>query len=380
MGPIDGHNIATLTSVFRNVKRISKPVVVHVVTKKGHGYMAAEGDPTLYHGVGPFSVLDGKIEEKGALTFSDAFSGGIVERAGRDDRVVAVTAAMSKGTGLSMFNERFPDRFFDVGITEQHAVTFAAGLATGGARPVVGIYSTFLQRSIDQLIHDVVLPGLPVVFAVDRAGVVPGDGETHQGLYDVAFSRALAGLTVMAPATADDLRLMLNYAFDQNGPAMIRYPKAACPDLAVGPAPLEPGRGRFLRRTAEDVLLVTMGGLAAQAMKAADVSARRGRPIDIYDLRFVHPIDTEHLLTVLASYHTVLVFEEAAVRGGIGEFIGALLYGSGCRPEYEHFGIPDAFSARGSREELLRECGLDAEGIVRRVLAPAEPVSNLTNA
>ena len=228
VGPLDGHNVPLLSAVLKNSRLLGKPVVVHVSTMKGRGYSHAEGDPTFYHGVSPFSVVDGKLERKPPRTFTQAFSQSLMEEAEKDPRIVAITAAMVKGTGLVPFQKEYPQRFFDVGITEQHAVTFAAGLAASGMKPVVSLYSTFIQRAVDQVVHDVALSGLPVIFALDRAGLVPGDGETHQGVFDIALFRGIPGLTMLSPASQEEMKVMLEKAFAMNGPVILRYPKASC--------------------------------------------------------------------------------------------------------------------------------------------------------
>ena len=244
VGPIDGHNMAQLTHVLRNARRLDKPVVVHVKTVKGKGYAPAELDPANYHGVSAFSVVDGKLEKKQNPTYTEAFSEALVEMAERDDRIVAISAAMTESTGLSPFQLRFPSRFFDVGITEQHAVTFAAGLARSGLRPVVAVYSTFMQRAVDQVIHDLALPRLPVVLAMDRAGLVGEDGETHHGVFDICLLRSVPGLTIVAPASRGELRLMLDYALKQGAPIAIRYPKSPCgAEHEPLAGPLVAGRG-----------------------------------------------------------------------------------------------------------------------------------------
>ncbi|MBT3272208.1 MAG: 1-deoxy-D-xylulose-5-phosphate synthase [Spirochaetales bacterium] len=380
VGPIDGHNLNTLTSVFKNVRYLNKPVVVHVATQKGRGYPLAEGDPTRFHGVGPFSLVDGKIEEKSSLSFSDAFARSIVTAAEKNASVAAITAAMANGTGLAEFQSRFPERFFDVGITEQHAVTFAAGLAISGLRPVVSLYSTFLQRSVDQVIHDVALPGLPVVITCDRAGVVGGDGETHQGIYDLAFFRPVKGLTILSPGTAEELDSMLLYSLASNGPSLIRYPKASCFVLEENSLPLEPGRGVFVRKNSGESLIITTGGLLSEAVGAADRLAARGIISDVYNLRFIKPLDQNFLLDLAARYERVLVVEDAVEYGGVGEFLAAMVGARGEASKWHFRSIPEVYDARGTRNELLHVCGLDAIGIAEMLLEekPARRFYRLT--
>ena len=368
VGPIDGHNIPRLIRMFRNVQRFEGPVVVHVITRKGKGYSFAEENPTRFHGVTPFSLLDGKFENARKLGFTEAFSRSIVGLAEKDKRIVAVTAAMADGTGLRPLRDADPRRVFDVGIAEENAVTFAAGLAIAGLRPVVAIYSTFMQRAVDQVIHDVAIPGLPVVFAVDRSGIVPSDGETHQGLFDAGLFGAVPGLTIVSPSCAMEMDLCLRWALSAPGPVMIRYPKAVCaPDLAECAAALEAGRGVFVRRHRSEVLLVSVGGILPEVMKAIHILNLKGISADIYSMRFIKPIDSEYLLNVISPYATVVLAEESFVRGGVGEYVGRLLFEHGSRIRFTSIGAPDRFVSQGSRSQLLGFCGLDGESIARRV-------------
>lgn len=394
VGPIDGHNLQLLQSVFKNIRELEKPVVVHVITRKGRGYSKAETDPTHFHGVGPFSVVDGKIEKKSTLSFSEAFSQAVIDEAESDPRIVAITAAMSHGTGLVSFQERFPDRFFDVGISEQHAITFAAGLATSGMKPVVAIYSTFLQRSVDQIIHDVALPGLPVLIAADRAGFVGGDGETHQGAYDISLLRPVPGLTILSPSSVQELRLMVSYCLSLPGPSVIRYPKASCLTsgdfVDVCPA-LESGRGAYLRKAGGDHLIITTGGLAREALAASHRLSDKGLAVDVFNLRFLKPFDAAFYIGLLGQYESAIVVEDGVETGGTGEMLlakaaaaaaGEVTREAAAAPSGDNGagteqrrpatmkvrGMPEVFDARGSREELLSRCGLDAAGISEMVL------------
>ena len=368
VGPIDGHNMSVMQSVFRNVRKLEKPVVVHVVTQKGKGYSRAETDPTHFHGVSPVSQVQGKIEKKSSISFSDAFSQAIVNEAESDPKIAAVTAAMSGGTGLSQFQELFPDRFFDVGIAEQHAVTFAAGLAISGMKPVVAIYSTFLQRSVDQIIHDVALPGLPVVIVADRAGLVGGDGETHQGIYDVSLFRPVPGLAILSPATAAELEMMLSYTLSSGGPSLIRYPKASCITPNEESPSLESGRGVFMRRVGGDHLILSTGGIITEAIGAAHRLAEKGIAVDVFNLRFLKPFDIDFYLDLLAGYESAVLVEDQAASGGIGEMLlsnvtDRTAAGGTAGVNLRIRGVPELFDARGTREELLNLCGLDSHGI-----------------
>ena len=367
IGPIDGHNLSTLHSVLQNARRLNKPVVVHVVTQKGRGYPLAEIDPTLFHGIGPFSVVDGKIEERSSISFSEAFSRCLVDLADRDRKIAAITAAMAHGTGLSLFQDRYPDRFFDVGITEQHAVTFAAGLAISGMRPVVALYSTFLQRSVDQIIHDVALPGLPVTIVVDRAGLVSGDGATHQGVYDISLLLGIKGLTILCPGGMRDLELMLSYCLSTRGPALIRYPKASCYAFDGEADPLVKGRGVFLRRGHGEILLISTGGMLHETMEAANLLSQHDIRSDVYHLRFIKPIDEAYLISLVSRYRVAALIEDGVATGGIGEHVSSLLLDSGSQVHFMHYGIPEEFDARGTRDQLMANCGLDRVSIAQMV-------------
>ena len=367
IGPLDGHNLQILHSVFHNVRRLKKPVVVHVATKKGRGYQLAEGNPTRYHGVGPFSIVDGKIEHNSALTFTEVFANSLISSAKNNPKVVAITAAMAEGTGLSAFQEQFPERFFDVGIAEPHAVTFAAGLAIGGIKPVVAIYSTFLQRSLDQIIHDVCLPNLPVVLVVDRAGLVGSDGETHQGLYDLAFIRSIENMTILCPASADEVRLMLEYCLELKSPSLIRFPKAPCFPLEGLDAGLVRGRGVYNRYSAEELLIINVGGLMGEVTDAAHRLLSEGIPCDIYNLRFAKPLDLSYLKTIFKNYSTICLVEDGVETGGVGEQLGAWVLESGLDCRFAHMGVKSASSKNGTRAQLLSENGLDGLGLARRI-------------
>jgi 1-deoxy-D-xylulose-5-phosphate synthase len=368
VGPIDGHDIGALTRALGNLRNVEGPVVVHVTTRKGNGFALAENDPTRFHGISPFSVVDGSVEESSRLTYTEAFSRAIMEEAQRDSRVLAVTAAMVDGTGLRPLAAKHPARVFDVGIAEDHAVTFAAGLALAGMRPVVAMYSTFVQRAVDQVIHDVALPRLPVVFAVDRAGFVPGDGETHQGLFDISLFAGVPGMTLLAPASRTELCLSFRWALSQERPVMIRYPKAVCgPELDALASPLEEGRGVFVRFLQSEVLLVSVGGILPEALEAAHILNLAGISVDIYNLRFVKPIDSDSLYSILRLYRHAVVVEEGIARGGVGEHVGRLMAERDADGQpavsLRVRGAPDAFAATGSRGQLLAAAGLDGAGI-----------------
>lgn len=373
-GPIDGHDIAGMVRVLREARVLGKPVVVHVVTRKGKGFDLAEEDPTLYHGVSPMRCTDGEFEPRVASTFTDAFSRAMVRRGCFDDRLVAVTAAMTKGMGLEAFRAACPGRLYDVGIAEEHAVTFAAGLAARGLRPVVGLYSTFSQRAVDQVLHDVVLPRLRVVLALDRSGAVADDGETHQGIYDIALFRSFPDLAILAPASAVELAACLEWALDSGGPAIVRYPKAPCPreELAFA-EPIEAGRGNFIRRSGADTLVVALGGLVAPAVEASDALLREaaakgaGAVADVYSARFASPVDEDFFLEAVSAYRRVIIVEEGVERGGMGESLVSLIGRGLPRIEATSAGFPSQPFPQGGRDELLARARLDAAGIAARV-------------
>ena len=374
VGPVDGHDIRSLTRMLRSVRNADGPVVVHVATRKGKGYALAEREPTRFHGVSPFSLVDGSVEESTRLTYSEAFARFMVDAAESDPRVVGITAAMLDGTGLRALARRFPDRVFDAGIAEDHAVTFAAGLAQAGMRPVVAVYSTFMQRAVDQVIHDVALQRLPVILALDRSGFVSGDGATHQGIFDIGLFGGVPGLTLFAPASRGELNLCLRWALGQDGPFMVRYPKAVCgPELPELAAPLEPGRGVFVRHLRSEVLLISVGALLPQCLSAAHEQNLAGISADIYNLRFVSPLDTDHLIAILRCYRNVIVAEECAPRGGVGERVCRLVQEAGLKGlTIRCLSAGDGFPGIGTREQLLEKAGLDGHGIARRVRAVCE--------
>ncbi|MDR2509528.1 MAG: 1-deoxy-D-xylulose-5-phosphate synthase [Spirochaetaceae bacterium] len=371
VGPVDGHDLRQLIPIFRDVRRLRRPVVVHVVSKKGRGYKPAEEEPGVFHSVPPFSVEEGKLPAAGE-SWTRAFGTALLEAARACGDVVAITAAMEKGTGISRFKSEFPHRFYDVGIAEAHAVTFAAALALRGLRPVAAIYSTFIQRAVDSIIHDTAISGSPVVFAIDRAGFVSGDGETHQGLFDISIIRMIPNMTLLAPATGAELKLMLNWALSEDLPCAIRYPKAALPqETPEFSAPVERGRGVLVRcaegRAASCVLFT--GSLCEEARGAVRLLAARGVFTDLYNLRFIKPIDEDYIAGLLSGYALAVIAEEGVLAGGVGEYIGALAARRGIATEIVTIGAQDRFYPQASRQELLNSAGLDARGIAAALQA-----------
>lgn len=397
-GPIDGHNIQLLREVLREARAIRKPVVIHVITKKGKGHIDAEANPAAFHGISPASspasspssspASSPALQSSDPLdppdqpapkrpTFTEAFGQAVVAAASADDRVVAVTAAMSAGTGLDGFQRAFPERCFDVGIAEEHAVTFAAGMAAGGLRPVVAIYSTFMQRVFDQVHHDVALQGLPVVFAIDRAGAVPDDGETHQGIYDVQAYRAVPGLTILAPASSGEVGQALRWALGHDGPTMIRYPKAACPPERPAYAePFAPGRGVYVRRAeaGAEALFVASGALVDETLSAADACAKAGLVADVYHLRFLKPVDTSAFAAMASRYRYVVIAEEGVLTGSVASELAAAAAGDG--RAVVALGFDEKPLPQGRRDELLAIAGLSAGGLASTALAMASPAAS----
>lgn len=369
VGPINGHDIRELESVLKKVKQLRKPVVVHVKTVKGAGYSFAEKDPATFHGISAFNIADGKWEHSIGTTFSKAFSKSLCSCAEHNPRIVGITAAMLGGTGLQAFGKKFPTRIFDVGIAEGHAVTFAAGLASKGIRPVVALYSTFLQRAIDNVIHDVALQNLPVVFAIDRAGAVSSDGPTHQGAFDISLLRCIPNVTLLAPASERELSAMLSWALTQHGPVVIRYPKATCPpEIPAFSEPLVCGRGLMLKNTEQAKILIVLctGSLYPQAMEAVSLLAEENILCDMYHLRFIKPLDEKYFLTITERYNTLLFVEEGSKLGGIAREL-ELLVQKNRTVKTAVIGFADAFLAQGTRAEILEEQGLSAAGIALAV-------------
>ncbi len=381
LGPLDGHDIALLIETLQNIKDLKEPIFLHVVTRKGKGYKYSEEDPCVFHGVGPFEVKTGeqqpatKHEEQPQAcyqSYCEAFGLALVDLAASDDRVVAITAAMSEGTGLTPFAEKFPKRFFDVGIAEQHAVTFAAGLATRGIRPVVAVYSTFLQRAYDQIIHDVCLQNLPVVFAIDRAGIVGEDGPTHHGMFDISFLRCVPNLLVMAPKDLGELKRMLAFALRHDGPAAIRYPRGrAGVDLnyIFHEFDMKAGKAEVLTK-GDDIAILAVGHSVAPALKAADELRRSGVHATVVNARFIKPLDTGLFLSLAENTRCILTIEENALAGGFGSGVLEALAHAGLRDiSVKCLGVPDAFVPHGSQKRLRALYGLDETGIYEAAMA-----------
>ncbi len=376
IGPVDGHNIEALLDTFRHVKRLKGPVLVHVLTVKGKGIPYAEADSRTYHGLSQFSPDDGKMEAKtSGVSYTQAFAETLNDIAETDDKVIAITAAMPDGTGLSRFQELHPKRFFDVGIAEQHAVVFAAGLAADGFKPVCAIYSTFLQRAFDPIVHDVALQNLPVRFFLDRAGLVGDDGGTHHGVLDLAYLRCIPNMVVLAPASTDELRAMTRFALAHNdGPIAVRYPRgssAPLPELE-DVAEIKLGRAETLR-DGHDVALIALGAGVELALKAADQLAADGIHATVLNARFCKPLDEEAILDAARRCGRVVTVEDGVLQGGFGSAVLELLADHGVAVPVARVGLPDHFVEHGPVPVLRREVGLTAEAVAAKALALLPP-------
>ena len=362
IGPMDGHDVKALVSTLRNLRKLRGPQFLHVVTRKGKGYAPAEADPIKWHGPGPFDPASGTIykEKSNGPTYSQIFGQWACDMAESEPRLIVVTPAMREGSGLVEFSKRFPERYFDVAIAEQHAVTFAAGLAAEGLKPIVAIYSTFLQRAYDQLIHDVALQNLPVVFAIDRAGLVGSDGATHQGSYDLSYLRCIPNMVVMAPADENECRQMLYTASCLNGPAAVRYPRGGGPGAAITAqmSALPVGRAQVRREGRSGLAILAFGSMVEPSRQIADKL-----DATLINMRFIKPLDEDLVLALAARHRALVTVEENAVAGGAGSSIAELLASDGLQIPLLQLGIPDRFIEHGSRESCLAAAGIDANGL-----------------
>ena len=373
IGPIDGHDLESLIPTLQNIKQLKGPQFLHVVTKKGQGYKLAEADPVLYHGPGKFNPAEGiKPAAASKITYTQVFGDWLCDMAAEDTRLVGITPAMCGGSGMVEFEQKFPARFYDVGIAEQHAVTFAAGMACEGLKPVLAIYSTFLQRAYDQLIHDVALQNLDVTFALDRAGLVGADGATHAGNYDMAYLRCIPNMVVMAASDENECRQMLSTAFQYNGPAAVRYPRGAgigaVIEKTLSTIPLGTGE---VRREGSGIAILAFG-----TMLAPSLAAGKGLNATVANMRFVKPLDVELVKRLAQTHEALVTVEEGAVMGGAGAAVAEALAEAGIVKPLLHLGLPDRFIDQGDTTQLLALCGLDAEGIeasVRKRFGKGEP-------
>ena len=363
LGPIDGHDLDALVPTLINIKQLKGPQFLHVITRKGQGYKLAEDDPIAYHGPGKFNPAEGLKKTVGAKpTYSQVFGQWLCDMAERDPRLMAITPAMREGSGMVEFSERFPRRYFDVGIAEQHAVTFAAGIACEGFRPVVAIYSTFLQRGYDQFIHDVAIQNLPVLFALDRGGIVGGDGATHNGAFDFAYLRTVPNMTVMAPSDAEELRRMLSTGMTLNGPSAVRYPRGAALGETTKELPTLPvGKGE-IRRKGTGIAILAFGTMLKPALDAAE-----SLDATVANMRFVKPLDAELLKQLAESHHLIVTVEEHQIMGGAGSAVCEALAQMKIEKQVLLLGLPDRFIDHGDPARLLASVGLDAEGITKAI-------------
>ncbi|MBI5970105.1 MAG: 1-deoxy-D-xylulose-5-phosphate synthase [Deltaproteobacteria bacterium] len=364
IGPVDGHDVGALITALRDIEEVKGPILLHVLTKKGKGYGPAELDPVSFHGVGPFEAATGKAKKPPAPSYTGVFSSTLLEIAEADARVVAITAAMPEGTGLLKFAERFPGRFFDVGIAEQHAITFAAGLAVEGFAPVTAIYSTFLQRAYDEVFHDVCLQNLPVVFALDRAGIVGADGATHHGLFDISYLRHIPNMVIIAPKDEAELRQMLYSATKYNRPTTLRYPRGNCAGVDMaGPLKEIPlGKAEPLR-DGSDVCILALGTMVYPALEAARELSKTGIKAGVINARFAKPLDEDCISKAAASSGAIITAEENALAGGFGSAVLELFEAKGIRAPVKMIGAPDEFIGHGTQEELRAKHGLTSAAI-----------------
>jgi 1-deoxy-D-xylulose-5-phosphate synthase len=364
IGPIDGHDLDTLVETLGNIRKLEGPQFLHIVTQKGKGYAQAEEDCVLYHGVGKFDPNHGITANLSAkVSYTQVFGDWLCDAAAADERLVGITPAMCEGSGMVEFAEKYPERYFDVGIAEQHALTFAAGLACDGYKPVVAIYSTFLQRGYDQLIHDIAIQNLPVVLAIDRGGLVGADGATHAGSFDLSYLRGIPNMTVMAPADENECRQMLSTAFHLDTPSAVRYPRGVGPGVEVQKSlhTLPVGKAE-VRRNGKQVAILSFGSMLAPALQAAEQL-----DATVANMRFVKPLDEELVLQLARTHELLVTLEENTIQGGAGSAVAECLAQHGVRVAMLHLGLPDEFLEQGDPVQMLADCGLDATGIVRAI-------------
>ena len=368
LGPVDGHDIRAMRKVFNEAKSVKNAVLIHVITQKGKGYEPARKHPSRFHGAEPFDIETGiPKKQKEQASYTDVFATVINKLAEKDDKIVAITAAMPDGTGLKRFSSRYPDRFFDVGIAEEHAVTFAAGLAAGGLKPVVAIYSSFLQRAYDQIVHDVCIQNLPVVFAIDRAGLVGSDGETHQGIFDLSYLSGIPNMHIMAPKNKWELSDMLKFAVRFDGPIAIRYPRGtACDLMKEYRAPIEYGKAELLQ-TGKDVAILAVGSMVETALKVKELLEADGMNPTLVNARFVKPIDTEMIDRLMENHSVIVTMEENVLCGGFGEKVLTYIQDKNRKIQVLPIALPDAYVEQGNVDLLKKELGMDTETIAGRI-------------
>jgi len=375
IGPIDGHQLDMLLTTFENVRHLRGPLLIHLLTKKGKGYLPAEQDQTAFHGTSAFDLVTGEAKKKSTQpTYTSVFANAMIQLAKKDPRVVAITAAMPDGTGLTKFAKEFGSRFYDVGIAEQHGITFAAGMAADGLRPFVAIYSTFLQRGFDQIVHDVALQNLPVVFCLDRAGLVGEDGPTHHGTLDIAYLKGIPNLTLMAPKDENELTQMMETALTLNGPSAIRYPRGEGIGVMLDetPIPLPIGEAEIVRgdiAEAWDIALIAIGNMVYPALSAADILGKQGLKVGVVNARFIKPLDRKMLTAVTRICPNIVTLEDHVLLGGFGESVLSAIAGSESAPfRLLQLGLPDQFITHGAQGLLRKACGLDVDSIVDSIV------------
>ena len=375
LGPVDGHDINGLLRVFKEAKRVKGAVLVHVITQKGKGFAPAEKHPARFHGAEPFEIETGlPSKPRNKANYTDIFSTVMCKLGQRDEKVVAITAAMPDGTGLKRFRNMYPERFFDVGIAEEHAVTFAAGLAAGGLKPIVAIYSSFLQRAYDQILHDVCIQNLPVIFAIDRAGIVGSDGETHQGIFDLSFLSSIPGMTVCAPKNKWELSDMLKFAVNLDVPIAIRYPRGEAYDgLKDYREPMEYGKAEWIYKE-QDIALFAVGSMVKTAEAVYALLKEKGYNVSLINSRFVKPIDEEAVKEAARNHSIIVTMEENVASGGFGEKVLQYMQAEGLSCDFIPVAIPDAYVEHGNVELLKKEIGLDSESIVQTIIKRMEQI------
>lgn len=368
LGPIDGHNVSQMVKVFGEAKKLDHAVLVHVVTQKGKGYSYAEKRPSRFHGIEPFDRTTGElVTEKQKPGYTDVFSKNICTLAKENKQIVAITAAMADGTGLKKFSRYFPDRFFDVGIAEEHAVTFGAGLAAAGMKPYIAVYSSFLQRSYDQILHDVCIQDLPVVFAIDRAGLVGGDGETHQGIFDLSYLNSIPNMSIFAPKNKYELADILKYSVHYDGPLAIRYPRGEAYDgLKEFRQPIVYGKSEIIYKE-KDIALLAAGSMVKVAEEVRKQLKEKGYRVSLVNARFVKPLDEACIEELCQTHSLIVTLEENVLNGGFGEIVTRFINGLDYQGKILNIGVPNFYLEHGAVELLRKECGLDAESIVKKV-------------
>jgi len=370
LGPVDGHNIKVMQDIFTRARELDEPILIHVHTKKGKGYEPAEKSPEKFHGVGKFDKENGEIEKKDSPpTYTEIFSQSILELAEKNKKIVAITAAMPSGTGLKDFSKKFPDRFFDVGIAEEHAVTLAAGMAAGGLKPVVAIYSTFIQRAYDQILHDVCLQNLPVIFCLDRAGLVGEDGATHHGVFDISFLRTIPNINILAPKDENELKQMLFAAVEKNKPVAIRYPRGAGSGIEIeNVKKLDWGKAEVVYKTlAPEIVIFAVGSMVQISIEAAKILAEKKIFAEVVNSRFIKPFDREFVKIKAENVKLFVTAEEGILNGGFGSAVAEFLADENISVPILRFGIADRFIEHGSRSQLLEMCGLTSKKIAEKI-------------